>query len=396
MIDQLTIHSPNNHINHCQTNQTDSGPEALFQWCVENGMGYVSFQLPNLKKAWTMVQETTVRSLQIAQVDFQKTRGFLLAPFKQNAENPILFLEPDWVFPSDQINVPAFNQLKNKFTQTVDKQHALQTQTAPLSSKKETYKSLVDSIVNNIKGNQFKKVVASRVKIVKRPEHFSPFDFFEKLKTTYPSAFSFLFYSPQSGCWMGASPEKLLSVSENQLETMALAGTQMDYKKPLEAVTWGEKEQEEQQMVTDFVAQKLENWNGAPVQQSGPYTTSTGKVLHLRTDFTANLKSTSQSSNTLNPLLESLHPTPAVGGLPQKSALAFIEKKEQHNRHFYSGYLGPVNVNKCTNLFVNLRCMQVFSDRLALYLGAGITEQSDPEAEWIETENKARTLLDLL
>jgi len=347
--------------------------------------------LPGLKKAWTMVQESRVRSLQIPQIDFEKTKGFLLAPFQQNAKNPILLLEPDWVFPYNQINIPKFNNLQNAADAKPVK-FIEERKESPFSSKKEEYKSLVRSIVNNIKGNKFKKVVASRVKVVNRPEAFNPFYFFETLKANYPSAFCFLFYSPQSGCWMGASPEKLLSVSENQLETMALAGTQMDYKKPLNQITWGEKELEEQQMVTDFVAQKLETWNHETVEQSGPYTTSTGKVLHLRTDFRTQVN----AENKINPLLESLHPTPAVGGLPQEESVSFIAENEKHNRNFYSGYLGPINLNKCTDLFVNLRCMQVFSEKLALYLGAGITEQSDPEAEWVETENKARTLLDLL
>jgi len=156
MIDQLSISPP--------TIGTNQNPSTLFKWCVENGMGYVSFQLPGLKKAWTMVQESRVRSLQIPQIDFEKTKGFLLAPFQENAKNPILLLEPDWVFPYNQISLPKFDNRFNNLRNATDSESVKFTEEkkeSPLSSKKEEYKSLVTSIVKNIKGNKFKKVVAS-------------------------------------------------------------------------------------------------------------------------------------------------------------------------------------------------------------------------------------------
>ena len=95
-------------------------------------------------------------------------------------------------------------------------------------------------------------------------------------------------------------------------------------------------------------------------------------------------------------MLDLLHPTSAVCGMPQEPALDFLRKHEEYDRAFYSGYLGPVNIENETNIFVNLRCMQLLSQKAILYAGAGVTIDSDPEKEWQETEMKLQTLLNVL
>jgi isochorismate synthase len=94
-------------------------------------------------------------------------------------------------------------------------------------------------------------------------------------------------------------------------------------------------------------------------------------------------------------MLQLLHPTSAVCGMPKEPALQFILDNEKHSRAFYSGFLGPVNVASETHIFVNLRCMQIYTDKAVLYAGAGITADSDPQKEWEETELKCLTLLNV-
>jgi isochorismate synthase len=96
-----------------------------------------------------------------------------------------------------------------------------------------------------------------------------------------------------------------------------------------------------------------------------------------------------------------LHPTPAVCGLPKNEALSFILEHEIHNREFYSGFLGPVNMTSgrgrnSSSLYVNLRCMKLRENTAILYAGCGITVESEPEKEWQETELKANTLLSVI
>ena len=95
-------------------------------------------------------------------------------------------------------------------------------------------------------------------------------------------------------------------------------------------------------------------------------------------------------------MLELLHPTSAVCGMPKSQALQFITETETFDRSYYSGFLGPVNLAGSTDIFVNIRCMQLLPERAVLYSGAGITSESKPEKEWLETELKCDTLLNLV
>ena len=124
----------------------------------------------------------------------------------------------------------------------------------------------------------------------------------------------------------------------------------------------------------------------------GPETITAGNLLHLRTMFTFH----KISKNKWPEVVTQLHPTPAVAGLPKKESIDYIQKHEIANRGYYSGYLGPINIDKQVNLFVNLRCMQVLKSKLAVYVGCGITSESKPQDEWKESKMKSETLLSVL
>ena len=79
----------------------------------------------------------------------------------------------------------------------------------------------------------------------------------------------------------------------------------------------------------------------------------------------------------------------------------FIKRNELIDRKYYSGFLGVINQCKSnkvkySNLVVNLRCMNIDSDIITLFAGGGITDKSDSEKEWEETELKINTLKTLL
>jgi isochorismate synthase len=95
-------------------------------------------------------------------------------------------------------------------------------------------------------------------------------------------------------------------------------------------------------------------------------------------------------------MLGLLHPTSAVCGTPKQEAIDFILATENHARSMYSGYLGPVNLANATHLFVNLRTVEIKGNQAVFYAGCGITEDSDPEKEWQETQMKCQTLQRIL
>lgn len=189
--------------------------------------------------------------------------------------------------------------------------------------------------------------------------------------------------TPQSGCWLVATPEVLLSGGGSQWQTVALAGT-MPWE---EQVEWTDKNKQEQRFVATYIVEQLEHYTH-DIQEKGPYTVRAGHLAHLRSDFHFSLP----DATKVGELLTALHPTPAVCGLPKKQALQFILKHEHESRSYYSGFLGPLDLDGQTNLFVTLRCMRIYDKVYLLYAGGGLLSDSEEEQEWLETETKLDTM----
>lgn len=261
----------------------------------------------------------------------------------------------------------------------------VQSQNPPHQAKKSEYIMAVDRITEGIHNSKLKKVVYSRV--IKRPlKQSKRFSYFERLMQTYPQAFVYYFEDENLGSWVGATPEILLRRIESHCFVMSLAGT----KKANEHRAWTEKEEIEQTLVTDFILEGINGLTLGEVDVDGPYAHQAGPVEHLRTDITFNIDSQREMQ-----LIQQLHPTPAVCGLPRNMAKQAYEAMEIHRRELYTGYIGVFDEQQ-THCYVNLRCAKLIDDELFAYVGGGITDESVPELEWIETENKSKTLFDLL
>ena len=100
-------------------------------------------------------------------------------------------------------------------------------------------------------------------------------------------------------------------------------------------------------------------------------------------------------NSSLKDLIRKLHPTPAVCGLPRDKAKEFIIKNENYNREFYTGFLGEIT-NTDSSLFVNLRCMKLEENIANIYVGGGITKDSNSKQEWLETVSKTQTMKSVL
>lgn len=261
---------------------------------------------------------------------------------------------------------------------------------------REHFINLVKLAINFINAGYFKKVVPSRRAFWPIPDGLDLGVTFEKMCTLYPHAFISLLSIPGQGVWLGASPEILVSTFMHQgvnfFRTVALAGTQQyDPAAGLSKASWRMKEIEEQAMVSRYIINCFKKIRLREFDEDGPRTVSAGNLLHLRTDFLVNMDAVNfQELGSV--MLKLLHPTSAVCGLPKEPSWDFLQKRENYQRELYAGFLGPVNVGQQVNIFVNLRCMQVVREGAYLYAGAGVTADSDPEKEWIETEMKMQTL----
>ena len=267
--------------------------------------------------------------------------------------------------------------LRNKLNCELSVIHLYPGKTLPKNTSREAYNTSYLHAIGELRNKTCEKVVLSRIKKIDKTCELA--DTFNALNIEYPTTFNYLFSSPNLGTWMGASPELLCTIKNNLLRTVALAGTKTEEE------DWTKKEIIEQQYVTDFISSTLSDFSNK-VHVSEPYDQNAGPVVHLKTDISAELNSTNWYE-----LVSALHPTPAICGTPTLVASTIIDKSEKHERQLYTGFIGLNSKDKRV-FFVNLRCMQITKDATYLYLGGGLTIDSDLEREWNETERKAKTL----
>ena len=308
-------------------------------------------------------------------------KGFLIAPFLISNETPPLFIREDF---------RVTNETPTKALETwIETVHfeAENLETIEYEQSKEEYLKEVSDLIDLLKKGELSKVVYSRVIALENSQEDS-FNLFQKLEQAYPEAFVYCFSIPGKAIWMGATPELFLQVRPNMLKTVALAGT-----RKISDNSWNEKEYEEHEYVNRFIRNVLDYCSLNDRTESEIKSVNAGECVHLRTDFSvcANL-----SGSDIHQLIELLHPTPAVCGYPQKEAMDEILRRERHDRQFYSGFLGPISTSNQIDLFVNLRCVKIKDERIELFVGGGITKESNPQEEWDETVLKAQTILKFL
>jgi isochorismate synthase len=265
------------------------------------------------------------------------------------------------------------------------------------STHEAGFTETVGEALRQMSKGALRKVVLSRSKTVPIAGDFDLFQTFSRLCEATPNALVSLVSIPGTGTWLGATPEVLVQVNnKNEFSTAALAGTQQFHPgSDVRKIAWTQKEIEEQAYVSRYIVNCFKKIRLREFDEVGPRTVVAGNLLHLRTDYTVNMSEVN-FPQLGSVMLELLHPTSAVCGMPMEEALAFIHSSEGYDRGFYAGYLGPVKVTCPIQLFVNLRCLQLARNTATLYAGAGITEYSDPDKEFLETELKMDTLLKLL
>lgn len=321
-----------------------------------------------------------------------KEPGFVFCPFSSSHQQVI--------FPESQSKVLTSNlQAKN-----------IESQSASFSDSlidKQKHIELVSKAIQTIKNTDIQKIVCSRKITVEKS--INPLKIFKALASKYRDAFSYCWYHPQIGLWLGATPEQFLHFERNTMQTVALAGTlnALVYPKPI----WTAKEIDEQQMVVDYIVSGLKKYT-ENININDRESIRAGNLWHLKTSISADIK-----PEQLKSVILALHPTSAVCGLPKDKAKTFILNHEIYDRAYYAGFLGEMHykqainrsktrrnqeqqaiqsIKRVSDLYVNLRCMQVFDKHIEIYVGGGITKDSRPEAEYLETLAKSQTLLNVL
>jgi isochorismate synthase len=250
---------------------------------------------------------------------------------------------------------------------------------------KSDYLSKCTQFIDSCKQGKLSKIVLSRTKDVKLPAGFDINAYFLRLCKNYLHSFNYLVSIPDAGTWIGATPEELLVKNKTNYTTVALAGT----RSVDSSIPFTDKEKEEQQLVTEYIEELLKEGNYKFIRDQKPLVVRAGNLLHLKSNFFIE-----QLNNPLE-LAFKLHPTPAVCGLPLTESEEIIRIHEGYERNYYTGFLGILNDTDFA-LYVNLRCAEILSDKIRIYVGGGITALSNAEDEWMETENKSKTLLNII
>lgn len=358
----------------------------------DQNLPFVAYRLPEEQQVKTFLQKN---SEEYTTTNFTES-GFVFSPFVLDKSARII--------PEEYADMLEWKISDSLMGEKGVSREVPETGEDPVA--KAHHVELVERGIEALRSGKMEKVVLSRREEIQLSDP-DPLRYFRDLIFKYPGTFVYLWYHPNTGCWLAASPEILLKISGKQLTTMALAGTQK-YRGSME-VSWGEKEKQEQQFVTDEILGKLGTFT-SQVNVSEVKTVKAGSLLHLRTDIEARING---PDNIFKDLLHALHPTPAVCGLPKEKARDFIIKEEGYDREFYTGFLGELNLQKSRNrsrhkrnveelayrsvkketaLYVNLRCMKIEEDRAVLFVGGGITRDSRPLDEWQETVQKAETM----
>jgi isochorismate synthase len=358
--------------------------EAL-KHCIEKNLIFAAYRLPNADSVRLIVQENPVAKIVCINYNLFNATGFLISPFVENDLNHSYLIKPDLDYIStDYIDFEELMALQAISRSDENFENGI--------TARREFINQVEEIKNAINEKKFEKAVISRIKVVERKYRSKLTEIFQLLISSYSNAFVYLF-NVDGQVWIGATPEPLICSDKNELETVSLAGTRENNADNLNLHNWSNKEKVEQELVTLFIENILASFNINYLNKKGPYTKKAGNLIHLRTDFTLDFQ---QINGQLGELVLELHPSSAVCGYPKKESMEFILNLEKHNRRFYSGFLGPINLDERVLLYVNLRCMQVMDERLVLHIGAGITSDSVPEDEWAETEIKADTLLSII
>jgi len=341
--------------------------------CIEQKFPFALYRLPGEQQIHCIAHKSPTVVLEQG-FPFPSAPGFVFYPFQPDKNTPTYFVGADYHFRCLYKDITPEEILRDYRFEPAEAEN--------IETTEATHLQKVQEAIDTIKNGRLTKVILSRVQSYEGIER-SPVSTFIELCGKYDNAFISLVYIPGKVLWLTVSPELLVSSNKGEIKTAAVAGTIAPKG------IWTEKEINEQKLVTHYIKNVLEKYC-TEVDLIGPVELNTGNVIHLRTTFTAQLDS------GLWDLVMDLHPTPAVCGVPKEEAKKFIMETELHKRKYYSGFLGPCNLDGETSLFVNLRCAELSNNKTHLYVGGGITAESNPKAEWDETVMKTKTLLSVL
>lgn len=359
----------------------------LLDGLLESELDFAIYSLPGSEQLNMIVQINGHAKCLYSYSDVDPAEGFVISPFDINSDNPIILIKNDLKLENEY---QIFNWIEKQSFDTKQGVFKNVSDAVVYLDEYGRYCKTFEKFKSYLTNDVCEKIVLSRKKAIRKPENFSLGMTFRKAFETYPESMVCMFKTIHSGTWLTITPEIIISGKGDDWRTVSLAGTKFDDDSGKENI-WDNKNINEQEIVTSFIRKMLLE-KEITFTMNGPYTIKAGKLKHLKTEFKMNLCFNSYLSD----LLFALHPTPAVSGYPKDIAMEIIRGNEGHDRKYYCGFCGPISKNGETNLFVNLRCMEITDNDLILYAGGGLIDDSLMQNEWEETEAKFNTMLSII
>ena len=344
----------------------------------EKGKGYALYRLPHETEC-TFVYGPAVTHTRDEHVESGAMCSFVIAPFNHDL-NPIVSIRPETVLTLSL--TPDTTATRARIVEEEEEMAA--------------YRKAFNQCMLKLDSGELKKVVLARRKTLILPDgEPDSLRLFARACKDNADCYVALWWTPQSGCWLTATPELMVErdgVDSGLWHTMALAGTLPYYGKVLETSEWSEKNREEHAYVVDHIVRTLSGVaTKKTIRTDACHSVRFGNVQHLRTLISFQTGEDTPASA----IVRAIHPTPAVCGEPREVAMETIEMAEDFWRRYYAGVSGPERIKGRTSLFVSLRCMQIDGNRAVLYAGGGLLPMSSRHEEWDETERKLQPMLSL-
>lgn len=258
----------------------------------------------------------------------------------------------------------------------------------------EQWLQSVDDIVNNLNYTSLKKVVLARKMKIEFHDFISSNVVLRNLLMQQPRGFIFSFATDE-GCFLGASPERLVKKSENHIYSVGLAGSIARGSNEKEDIDLGnqllqdDKNLFEHELVVAMVEDALKPYCINIHIPEQPTLLKMPDIQHLFSPVTGKAK----SDTSIFDIVEQLHPTPALGGVPTTKAMEVIREKEQMDRGFYAAPIGWADYRGNGEFIVAIRSALMKRNSATLYAGCGLVANSKPQDELLETRIKFQPMI---
>ena len=269
--------------------------------------------------------------------------------------------------------------------------------TPKVNIEKDRYEELVQRAKGYIASGHILQVVLSKRHDFK--VHGDLTRFYQSLRRINPSPYMYFLRMGERRI-IGSSPEMLVRVEGNNVETFPIAGTRPRVEDPAENSALAKellsdpKERAEHVMLVDLARNDIGRVSrfGSVHVPEFMEVHEYSHVQHIVSMVAGKLRKDCDCYDALR----AVFPAGTVSGAPKIRAMEIIEESEPARRGPYAGAVGYFSYNGNADFAITIRTLVAQGNRCSIQAGGGIVADSIPETEWFETEHKARALMKAL